>query len=63
MDPRSGWGSFLDGWRQLHQSGQDAHGVRCKVTIPALADRRVGHREWGLRPQTPPLTEVGGVAL
>ena len=30
--------------------------------MPCLAVRRVGHREWGLRPQTPPPTEMGIVA-
>ena len=32
------------------------------ASTPCLAVRRVGHREWGLRPQTSPPTEMGIVA-
>jgi len=33
------------------------------ASIRYLVGRRVGNREWGLRPRTPPPTEMGVVAL
>ena len=36
--------------------------VGSTALTPCLVDHRVGNREWGLRPRTPPPTEMGVVA-